>query len=82
MEGTAVRAEEKVLEAVAAGDVDTLLSCSFQRLFIAIWGSDPIATRVPLTGLAQWFSARDSLTDDGVRTRVIASLERGSTTVT
>jgi len=82
MEGTAMRAEQKVLEAVVAGDVDTLLACSCQRLFIAIWGSDPIATHVPSTGLARWFSARDALTDDGVQSRVIASLERGNTTVT
>jgi ketosteroid isomerase-like protein len=82
MEGTAVRAEEKVLEALAAGDADTLLACSLPRLFIAIWGSDPIATRVPSTGLAQWFCARDALTDEGVQTRIMASLERGNTTVT
>jgi hypothetical protein len=82
MEGTAVRAKEKVLEALAAGDVDTLLGCSLPRLFIAIWGSDPIATRVPSTGLAQWFCARDALTDEGVQTRIMASLERGNTTVT
>jgi ketosteroid isomerase-like protein len=82
MEGTAVRAEQKVLEALAAGDVDELLGCSSPRLFIAIRGSDPIATRVPTTSLAQWFCARDALTDAGVQTQVVASLERGNTTVT
>jgi ketosteroid isomerase-like protein len=82
MEGTAVRAEQKVLEALSAGDVDGLLGCSSPRLFIAIRGSDPIATRVPSTSLAQWFYARDALTDAGVQTHIVASLERGNTTVT
>jgi ketosteroid isomerase-like protein len=82
MEGTAVKAERKVLEALAAGDVEGLLGCSSSCLFIAIMGSDPISTRVPSTSLAQWFCARDALTDEGVQTRVIASLERGNTTVT
>jgi hypothetical protein len=74
-------AEWGFLQALVAGDVDTILGQSSERLLITVWGSGSAPTRVPRAGLEQWFRARDALTDEGVRTRVLGTLDAAGTTV-
>jgi len=74
-------AEWGSLHALVAGDLDAILGQSSERLLITVWGSGSAPTRVPLAGLAQWFGARDALTDEGVRTRVLGTLDAAGTTV-
>jgi hypothetical protein len=69
------------LHAVVTGDFDTILGQSSEDLLITVWGSGSAPTRVPRAGLAQWIRARDALTDGGVRTRVLGTLDAAGTTV-
>jgi len=70
-----------LLRALVTGDVDTILDQSSERLLITVWGSGSAPTRLPRTCLAQWFGARDALTDEGVRTRILGTLGAAGTTV-
>jgi hypothetical protein len=69
------------LHAVVTGDVDTILGQSSEDLLITVWGSGSAPTRVGRAGLVQWFRGRDALTDGGVRTRVLGTLDAAGTTV-
>jgi hypothetical protein len=66
-------------DVLVAGDLYMILHASSERLLVTIWGSGSVPTRVPRAGLAEWFRARDAQTDDGIRTRAIATLNGGGT---
>jgi hypothetical protein len=74
-------AEWGFLHALVTGDLDTILDQSSECLLITVWGSGSAPTRVPRSGLGQWFRARDALTDEGVRTRVLGTTDAAGTTV-
>ena len=80
-EGGGESAEWDVLHALIAGEVETVLDQSSERLLITVWGSGSTPTHVPRAGLSQWFEARNALTDSGVRTRVLGTLDAAGTTV-
>ena len=66
---------------MVAGEFETVLNQSSERLLITVWGSGSTPTHVPRTGLTEWFEARDALTDNGVRSRVLGTLDAAGTTV-
>jgi hypothetical protein len=70
-----------LLDALVAQDLNTILDQSSERLLTTIWGSGPAPNRVPRSGLAEWFGARDALTDEGFRTRVLGTLDGPGTAV-
>jgi hypothetical protein len=74
-------AEWGFFQALVNGDVETILGGSSERLLITVWGSGSAPTRVPRAGLERWFRARDALTDKGLRTRVLGTLDAAGTTV-
>jgi hypothetical protein len=74
-------AEWGVLHALVTGELETVLDQSSERLLITVWGSGSTPTHVPRAGLTQWFEARDALTDGGVRTRILGTLDAAGTTV-
>jgi hypothetical protein len=69
------------LQALVTGELETVLNQSSERLLITVWGSGSTPTHVPRAGLTQWFEARDALTDGGVSTRVLGTLDAAGTTV-
>jgi hypothetical protein len=74
-------AEWGFVHALVSRQLETVLHRSSERLLVTVWGSGSTPTHVPRAGLTRWFQARDALTDGGVHTRVLGTLDASGTTV-